>query len=559
MSSCLKHFFCLTFLAFLLAFNFFHVGKYNLYPWWHETGGDTDATYAAQTVALLNGGKLDFIHHPGAGIYFVHGLGYRLAGIFSPTHKELGHLDGIKNLDDASRILSTATRTSRILALVTAIVLAGVLYVFIFLMTRSAALAFAWTFYAVTTQVFAYHTHVVRPELPNLLFFLCAGIVLWRSFSASPMTLKRWIFSAAAAGFFLGCSLLTKIQILPALGVLALLLFAFWGKTYNRWSHPLTPGLWKALGLLIAFSAVALPWWAVARPEWLTPQTVAALHPEPDDRRVYGDAPETFVPVATSALAIVSLFALMGFLLNRRESFRPFASFLGRLLLFLLALVAGGIVSIYLLLLPVSVSVEHYRENTRHLVYATLTNLTGGGFVIHPKLDHETWPKIHGAHGEQTRFFELNLIDIICLVIGVCILRLVYPSKRNKDWYVFILFFFAAGFAMDVAATLRWSEYMSYYALYSLAFFTLGLAVWIAGECEAGRRRLGPSVFSSDLRLFLTLAFSFFIVQTSLRILTETPASGVSTDNPAKEYLNTKSHAPSFWNGVNARVQGIPQ
>ena len=193
-----------AFIIFILSFNFFVVGRYSVYPWWHQHNNDSDAAYAAQTVTLINGARLSYVHHPGATVYMFDALAYRAMAAARADYRHLLRLKHITNMDGASDILESAVRISRIVAFGTAALAVPLIFSLICRYTSNVFIGGAFTFYIILTPAFLQHSYKVRPELLSLLFVLAAWLVLARF----PRHLT-W------AGFFLAASVFSKIQTGP--------------------------------------------------------------------------------------------------------------------------------------------------------------------------------------------------------------------------------------------------------------------------------------------------------------------------------------------------------
>ena len=77
----------IVFSVAVLAYHFFINLKCPFHPWWYEfdRNDDISGVNIAQTLALLNGGDLVFVDHPGATGYMFYGLYLRImALVFSP-------------------------------------------------------------------------------------------------------------------------------------------------------------------------------------------------------------------------------------------------------------------------------------------------------------------------------------------------------------------------------------------------------------------------------------------------------------------------------------------
>src|SRR3989338_704979 len=211
---------CCFILIFAVFFHFFVIKNVLQYPWWHQMGNDIDGAYATISVGLINDSPLQFTHHPGATVFSLQGLVFRLLSIVSEPHQALGNLSLVSNTEEAFKIIETAVKTGRVLALLTAAGFIIFLFHFLYFMSGRLLLAFLIAFYIATSKAFLFHTYVIRPELLNLFFFLLA--VAW-FFSQLSVSLS-WMWMMVAIGFLLGCSVFAKIQIGPAVAIFFVLL-----------------------------------------------------------------------------------------------------------------------------------------------------------------------------------------------------------------------------------------------------------------------------------------------------------------------------------------------
>ena len=544
MKAVLKHALALLLVGFFVFYNFFYTGRYAEYPWWYEHVNDIDATYAANTVGLLNNSELTFVYHPGATIYALHGTVYRILALKDPTHQRLMHLRQVRDYNQAADVLETSTRTSRILTLLESVLFLIVFYFFLVRLGGNWFVAFLLTFYLGTSHAFLQHICMVRAEVLSLLFLFCGfySIVCFMQKTAQPPA--GWMRFLIPAGFFLGFAIFSKIQIGPPL-VFSLALLVFYmvrfhpAKDYKDLSGKF---YWFSLALALVNLAF-MPWWALKRPAFLTPEFLSLM---PGYwREVYGPAPESFfVPVFVS---LMSLVAISAFFMVRRfiRVFRVF-----NLLIF------GGILSVYLILLPVSMSFAQYVENTRRLVYAVFTNVLYGGILSHRVLNFETVEKIWNMHGQESGLLHINILYFVLLAAVLSGYRLFQKVNPKRLFYGLVLFIFGTGLTMDVLATMRSFKLYYYYAFYSLSFLALGLGMWLSLECGGRLYPLVqkfPAVFCKGAIVILGL--HVFVM--GFYLLSRPRADGKSSQDPLVEYLNTRTHAPPFWRIVDEAIRRI--
>jgi len=536
----LKHASALLLISFFVLYNFFYTGRYAEYPWWHEHGNDIDATYAANTVGLLNNSELTFVCHPGATIYALHGIAYRIPAFKDPAHQRLMRLREVMDYNQAAAVLETSTRTSRILTVIEAVLF---LIVFYFLLVRlggNCFISFLITFYLGTSHAFLQHICMIRAEILSLLFLFCGFyliIYLMQKMGEPPIGWMRFLIPA---GFFLGFSVFSKIQIGPPL-VFSLALVVFYMTRVRPVIDPRDRSVkfyWFSLGAALVNLAL-MPWWTLKRPAFLTPQFLSVM-PE-YWREVYGPAPESFfVPVF---IFLTGLVVLSTFFIARRFI---------RVLWVLNLLIFGGIISTYLILLPVSMSFPQYVENTRRLVYSVFTNVIYGGILSHRVVNFDTFEKIWNMHAQESGLLHINIFYFVLLAAFLSLYRLLQKVSPKRSFYGLVLFIFGTGLTMDVFATMRSVKLYYYYAFYSLSFLALGLGMWLS--LEYASRKIQNGFFQySPIGVMLVLGLHVFVM--GFYLLGQPRASGKSSQDPNVEYVNTRTHAPPFWRIVDEAIR----
>ncbi len=547
----LKHLCALAVVSFFLIYNFFAVGKYSAYPWWHQHGNDVDGTYAGTTVALLNNGPLLYIHHPGGMVYSIHGTVYRFLAFFNDAYYRLMHLREVRNYNQAVEILDLAVHASRIITLFIGIGFLIVFYAVIYRLTRRLSVAFLLTFFLGTSKAFVQHTYMIRPEVPNLLFFLAGLCWTLVQRQRKKLSFRDLGWSSVPIGIFLVFSILSKIQIGPGVAIYFVLMMCFllWGQ--QDFLGKLRQEYFYYGFVLSLINFLAMPWWALKRPGFLTPEYVHALHPASDDRKVYGAAPENFfapILILCGLMCIVS-----GVLWMKKEKVieNVLLKKISSMVLFFNMVISGGILAVYLIFLPVSATLTQYMENTRHLVYATLTNVTYGGFLVNRVINLGTLKKIWTMHAGQSQLAGINFLYVAIGVFIAATARLFLKSTTNKGQYGIILVILGLGLMMDVLASMRWQVLYVYYAFYSLTFLTLSVGWWMALEWQNKRDWI------SFVKFGVLVLFAANVFVGGWALLAQPKASGVSHQNPLEEYQTTRSLGASFWKVVDESIKGI--
>lgn len=568
-----KYIACLVLLCLFPAHSYFVVKNVNAYPWWHSFGNDIDAAYTGTTVGLLNDSELTLVAHPAATIYTLQGTVYRALSLFSPSHKRLLHLREVKSLDDASDILQTATQTGRMISFFSSIIFIILLFGIIHLMTCSLILAFLFVFYIITSEAFLFHIHIIRPEILNLLFFFAAFWVFLSSIKKDRFTLAGWARVFITVGFFLGFCVFSKIQIGPVLvtfmGVMIFYVFKRHKSKLVVETHPRNLRMCVFVSLV---NFVLMPWWALKRPEFVTPQFLHDPRIVDDVRRIYGLGRESFiVPVVVILLCLTLLSGVLLILGQGRKKkggiFKifPIVSSLNFINL-------GVIISIYSVLLPVSQTLARYIENTNHLVYATITNVIYGGFLINRVLEFSTFEKINQMHWNQSSlhpfFFKINMLYFVAVATAVCFVRLCLQRTSERIPCLLTLCFFVTALIMDILATMRHHILFPYYAIYSISLYTLGLALWISLEFRdysfnrafhfmpVGKGAWFERVtLTLPAMIIILLVLHGTAVSRNYQFLRQPKSDGISKQDPFREYRNTRAHAAPFWKIVDESIR----
>lgn len=536
MKSLYKFILCVAALCSILLFDFFYVNNYAAYPWWHQKGNDIDGAYSATTAGLLNGTELDFVYHPGATVYTIHGTIYRVTN--------LADLSEVKDINGAVEVLDKLVRTSRIVAVLLGVIFTAVFFSFLYVLSGRFLLSFLISFYALSSQAFLEHIYMIRAEMPNLIFFFGALLVLFIKLKKKEIKLLHFVRLLALVGILIGLSILSKIQIGPAVVacVIGTGLYLFLNDRYGKTllSHPRSGWICFGLSLL---NCIVMPWWALKRPDFLSEEYFRILHKDAALRYVYGLAPESFLPLVLIALGLLVILSVgLVYWLSRRKN-ESLLTKVFPIAIFIHCVILGGIISSYSVLLPASVSFEQYIDNTQHLVYSVLTNVVYGKFLANPVLNGETFIKIFDMHTSRSLLLGVNILVVAGIAVISCTLRLFLRSK-DKLLYLLALAFFATGLALDVLATMHWKNVRFYHAIYSVCFYSTGLMVWLNLELQKRWAQIAACAI---------LGLHCLIV--SMHMFQQPRASGVSDQDPAVEFLNVKTLAQPFWRVVNENIQ----
>jgi len=565
-----KYILCLTVLCLFSTHEYFVIRKGHAYPWWHSLGNDIDATYAATAVGLLNDSELTLVAHPAATIYTFHGAAYRFLSFVSLPHKKLLHLRNVGSLEDASDILQISTQTSRILSFLTTITFIILLFGVINFFINNVVVTSLFIFYIVTSFSYRYHLLVIRPEIPSLVFFLAALLIFFSHVKRKQVTIMGRGRLFVGVGFLLGLSVFSKIQIGPPLVMFlgGIVFYLLQQRLQQGLQKIPTRQLWICFWTAVG-NFVLMPWWALKKPDFVTPQFLHDTRIVDDVRRIYGIGRESFVGPVVIVLFIFGLLSAIFLVLRLTAKRERGLSRVFPIISFFNFFNLGAILSVYIVLLPVSISFAQYIANTKHLVYATLSNVFYGGFLINRVLDFGTLEKIVQMHWNQcsvsTSFLRINVLYFVGLAAVVCGIRLCLRKPENRIPCLLSLCFFGTAFIMDVLATMRHAILFQYYAIYSLCFYSIGMAIWVGFELRNQfPNGINRSVFSGKriwirgICLLLPGIFLFFLAMHDIHwgynLLQKIPSSGISAQNPALEYRNTRSHAAPFWRIVEESI-----
>jgi hypothetical protein len=534
----------------LLAFNFAVIEKPASYPWWHQHDCDSDPLYVAQAVTLANDGPLDYIHHPGAVVSSGHACAYRIAAALGGWHPEYLELRDSGDSAEPWDLLEDATRFSRILSFGVFSAFVAVLFGLIYRITRSVMLAFLITFFVATSPVALWHSRVVRPEVPSLLFSLLAiamtmSIGKWKASRNEP----RVVAGSIGVGFLLALAVFSKIQILPAAAVILFVAGLVVVQTDDLGDREDTKRKTYRSLALTGLAALLVPWWALTKPHFLTDEYLDSVGYF--DRLVFGFAPESFAPLVAAIIGLLVAASLAAVILVRHRSFPALGGYVARAVSFLSLVAIGSSCAVYAVLAPASRTLSSYLVNTHHLLYAVISNILGNvfrsGFLHHKTIDGNTAGRIVEAHSQGDPILGVNLMWFVAAAAIVTLVHLLSSTRRSWRKHALVLVTFATALAMDIVFTLRWSQQFNYYALFSLVFYGIGFAQFVKLERDSFRSRAGRLHFSTAVALIIV---GVLISQVGLRtseILSAPQATGSSSQSPSPMLASCRGQNPHFW------------
>ncbi len=486
------HILALIFLCGLLTF-FFVKNNYTGYPFYQRA--DCDALYAPLSVALINDGNLTCTAHPGATVLSIYGGIYYGLSFVSQAYKDVFDISRMKTRADASKTLTAAIVTGRVIALVTILFFSIVYYLTLVRLTKDWPIAFIFAFIVVTSPGVLYHIAIIRPECLSITFFFLVVLFFLLAIKVEKQSALRCGLLFVVCGFASGMAVLSKIQIGPLLAILALVIIfsVVFHADLLRLRNVSNRKLLVNVGIAIS-CIIITPWWSLKRPSFLSPELVSNM--SSDYQRIYGNLPETFLwEVLMGYLVLAGIATGIWFMRTRLP--RIYIKKLYYLSFVMNLFAVGAIVSVYLVLVPVSVSFNGYVTNTNHLVYSVFTNIMGGGFLENTGRTFWTYAKgIVLSHEGYSSVVGINLIYIVVISSMFCMVRLFFSKAESKSAYLIPIFLFAAAFIMDLFSAMRYmrlGHFAPRYLIYSTSVYVMGLAYLAKIECAG--------VFQNPLRI----------------------------------------------------------
>jgi hypothetical protein len=398
-------------------------------------------------------------------------------------------LSEITSREAAVPILTTAVNTGRIISLLTVAALASIFYLLLLKFTRNWFIAFTFTFFIMLSKGVLWHNGAIRPESPSVVFFWLAAVLCVIGLSKKKLTLYQYIVMFFLSGLSLGLAVFSKVQIVPMIIFLLFTVLSVLWFFPNPFSTMSINPRYAMINLILAICAVLLtPYWALARPLFLTPERFNAM--DINYQAVYGSLPANFfMPVLAMLLMLLCLSTGLALMRSRIAYAWSIKLLATSLTVNLFAL--GIIASVYIVLFPASLSFNGYVRNTNHLVYATLTNLTRGGTGFLMNMQGTLLGRIVqvlNLHGSNSTFATFNILYLVGIASLVCCVRLIASKSNQKLPYLLTLGLFTAGLGMDLLGTLRLANTYVIYAIYSVGFYGLGLAYFTSLEVKLAFR-----------------------------------------------------------------------
>jgi len=546
---------CTVFNGFWIYYYWAIIVKYTAYPWWHRIENDIDATHVATTLSLINNSELTFVYHPAATIFLIHGFIYKILGFaFHPFYSFI-HLPQIQSFEEALNVLQSASVVSRVIVLFTVLLFSIVLFLVLLKMTRNTFCAFFFSFFICTTSGLLSHVTMIRPELLTLLFFYLSLYVFLSGLEKLYTSEKKCVAVFLTIGVLFGFSVLSKIQIVPVIGASFMVMMFCVYKGISQKGQDIEPNAIRKTCLWISLvNLILCPWWALIRPDYLSDEFLSALDARSDLWLVYGAAPKSLIiPVLILFLSLSVLSALYFKKNYSQQRLKPLARF-NIVLCGMNAILTGMIVSAYTVLMPVSGSFSRYIENTQHLIYATITNISYAGYLSQPAVQDEGFVLL--SFETLSRLFDRlswgNILNIhlgyfIVLVAVFCCIRMIQKRGEERMRYGVVLLWFITAFIMDVLAIIRDPFYKAYYFIYTITLYGTGLAVWVSLEWKALSVMKDNKWIAQVVKGLIVCIFALHIVFKCNLFLNMQKATGQSHQNPMIEWEYMQPHTQPFW------------
>ncbi|MBF0385703.1 MAG: hypothetical protein HQL27_07495 [Candidatus Omnitrophica bacterium] len=223
--------------------------------------------------------------------------------------------------------------------------------------------------------------------------------------------------------------------------------------------------------------------------------------------------------------------------------------------LFCNGLFIGWIISIFLVLWPLSQTFSQYLSNTHNLFYSIFLNIfSNGDSQIHrSNIPFEAlWLKIYGFYGRFLMLGKANLLHLVFLFTVLAFARAIWdknkPARKN---YLFAGYLFLIGFVMDLLSSLRNTpNFYDYYMIYSMVFYYTAFAIFIYLEFNRIDRTM---IVRRLICLALILCFIFNAFTTIRTHELWRPTRGISDQTPLFEY--NFASALGFWQIVEESLR----
>ncbi len=473
----------------ILIYNFFVIGKYADYPWWHSHGNDADAAYMVTAIGLINNSDYVMAQHPAAPFSSFNALVLRVVAHLFPSCQSFLHLSNVTSMYDVFDIIEKGVYIGRLQALVLSSLFAIMMFQFLVFLTHKRMIAFLLVFYLITSEGFLLYTYWVRPELLSVIFII---MLLFYAFFHLPRSIqkgKNQIGSLSFLGFMLGLLVFTKIQLLTFNCVFCLGLLVFF--LIHLRSIPFSENQ-RQQGrrnlLLSLMNILIFPWWALKRPEVFPPGFCGGLNIVDSQRLLQNQTPDNYFGL---------VFAILGFLLGLSLFFiirirnkepllgaKKWLFFIG----FINSFVFGFILSIYGSFLLVFSSFSQYIKNTHLMLYTLLVNLFDGTFLASKSTISLAmiFRKIEILHNQESRLAFINGFHAVLMVLAVSGIGFFFTKGATRKKLLLVCLFIFAGIFMDASACfyLKERNIYSYYAIYSLTLFTIGLGIFVSANSQ---------------------------------------------------------------------------
>jgi tetratricopeptide (TPR) repeat protein len=542
----------ISFITLYLIYNFFVIGKYSSYPWWHDHGNDADAPYAATAISLINNCSLSWAQHPAATFSSINAFILRALGLILPTYKTLLNISSISSIYQFYDLIEKGVQLGRLQALFTAIIFTILFFNLIRKIVGSSFITFLLTFYLMTSNALIIYSYWIRPELLSLICIFGILYLILNTVSSHNLSFNKIILTFAAVGLLSGFALLTKIQMLSAVALMVFYFVLFIMCSPGKYTidfdkkKPILFSLFLAL-----INIIICPWWCFKRPASFPEGFIGSMNGIDNYNLFNKLTPPNFYFLPLTSLIVLFLFTLSIFILTRSHKSNNVVISINKIILFLNCLITGIWLSIYLVFIPTFTSFEKYIANTNVVVYTMLTNIFKNTFLHDgsPVTVTKIFHKISTLHHYFSQLMFINIFYIVIAVALISLIKVVISWRKNNILYLLTLATFSIGIIMDTSACfyLRDQNIYIYYAVYSLTFFTIGFAIFLRAQLE----ELTASKLNKALSLTLILFFIFTLtastIITTVKIVNAPKANKITTQSPFQVFDWLIYYNRSLW------------
>jgi hypothetical protein len=375
------------------------------------------------------------------------------------------------------------TTVGRMISWGTFLVFALSFYALLVRLTNRPLWSCLMTLLFLTTRYTLEHVVIIRPELATLTFFLLSWHCAIHVTKHHSPAKNGFILFVAMIGLLWGLAIWSKIQIIPILGIF---LVGFLYVIYQKGSQLQSVQLQGKTGLmpLIIWPAINLmlcPWWAFRKPSFLTHSYLQNLSDLSFHKKVYQNNLPDYWIIPLVFLILLFIVGMITSIRFKGRCFEPIMAGLRSVVLALNGLLLGLLSSIYIILIPVSTTLQQYMNNTQRLVNFTLTNIVHRSYLNEPNVSmdrnqifaSETWQAVFD-NINQWAIGGIPFLYVIIVTSLLALVRVIF-SDNKKPYFAVLLLFFSA-WLMVYLGLVRDPIWRPYYDIYKYPLFGLGLA-----------------------------------------------------------------------------------